>query len=102
MLRCSFLCVVVAGKKWETGKRSLFNVALIRTLFLLCFFFVSTLFLLFFCLLSDVSLVLCLPRLIGDLWLRFLATQTANFEELPCGAAVCMASAKVKQLARVC
>ena len=33
------------------------------------------------------------PRLIGGIWLRFLATQTqtANLEELPCGAAVCMA-----------
>ena len=53
LLRCSFLCVVVAGKKQETGKRSLFNVALIRTLILLCF-----------CLLSAVSLVLFLPSLL--------------------------------------
>ena len=49
LLRCSFLCVVVAGKKQETGKRPLFNVALVRALFLLWFWF---------CLLSTVYLVL--------------------------------------------
>ena len=61
LLRCSFICVVVAGKQHETGKRSLCYVA---------------------CLLAAVSLVLSSLDwpLIGNLRLRFLAaTQTADY-----------------------
>ena len=64
--RSSFFCAVVAGSKQETGKNSLFNVVLIRAFFLLYLYVASTL-------LSAVSLVV--PCFIGDLRLRFLATQ---------------------------
>ena len=83
------LLCAVACKKQETGKKSLFNVALVHALFVLCFIllhFASA------CSLPFPS-SFAFPRLIGGIWLRFLATQTqtANLEELPCGAAVCMA-----------
>ena len=57
-------------------------------LFLLCFYFVSTLCV-YFASACFLPFFLSFPRLIGDLQLRFLATHTVKFEELPCGAAVC-------------
>ena len=61
------LLCVVACKKQETGKKSLFNVALVHALFVLCF-------ILLLLAISAVSLVLCLSSL--D-W-RYLAAFPCN------------------------
>ena len=93
-LRCSFLCVAVADKKQETQEvafQCCFNNVRCFWFASLCSHSLSAAFLSSF----------AFPRLIGGLWLRFLATQTAKFEELLCRAVVYVALIWDNQLERV-